>query len=104
MGFGYLLIGFLFLINPVIHVMDILPDCIGYFLIVKGLSKTALFVDHLAVARGQFWKLALIDLVKMFSILLWPLVSDSGMLLLTFVFSVLELMYFLPAVNSLFEG
>ena len=44
MGIGYLLIGFLFLINPVIHVLDILPDCIGFFLIVKGLSKVSLFI------------------------------------------------------------
>lgn len=104
MGFGYLLIGFLFLINPVIHVMDILPDCIGYFLIVKGLSRTALFVDHLAASRSHFWKLALIDPVKVFSIAFWPMVSDTGMLLLTFVFSIFELLYFIPAVNSLYEG
>jgi len=104
MGFGYLLIGFLFLINPVIHVMDILPDCIGFFLIVKGLGKISLFVDHLAAAKGHFWKLALIDLVKVFSILFWPMVSDTGMLLLTFVFSLFELLYFIPAVMSLYEG
>lgn len=104
MGFGYLLIGFLFLINPVIHVMDLLPDCIGFFLIVKGLSKPALFIDHLAASKSHFWKLALIDLVKVFAILFWPLVSDSGMLLLTFVFSIFEVLYFIPAISSLYEG
>ncbi|MBR5445546.1 MAG: hypothetical protein IKV57_05465 [Clostridia bacterium] len=104
MGFGYLLIGFLFLINPVIHVLDVLPDCIGYFLIVKGLSKTALFVDHLSAARGHFWKLALITLAKFFSILFWPMVSASGMLLITFVFSIFEVLYFIPAIGSLYEG
>lgn len=104
MGIGYLLVGFLFLINPVIHVMDILPDCIGFFLIVKGLSKMSLFVDHLSAAKGHFWKLALLELVKFFSILFWPMVSDSGMLLLTFVFSIFELLYFIPAVMGLYEG
>lgn len=104
MGIGYLLIGFLFLINPVIHVLDILPDCIGFFLIVKGLSKVSLFIDHLAAAKNHFWKLALIDTAKFFSILFWPMVSDSGMLLLTFVFSIFELLYFIPAVMSLYEG
>lgn len=104
MGIGYILVGFLFLINPVIHVLDLLPDCIGFFLIMKGLSQTALFVDHLSEARDKFGKLALIELVKVFSILLWPMVSDSGMLLLTFVFSILELLYFIPATKELKEG
>ena len=104
MGFGYLLIGFLFLINPVIHVMDILPDCIGYFLIVKGLGKMSLFIDHLSAAKGHFWKLALLDLGKVFAILFWPMVSDTGMLLLTFVFSIFEILYFIPAITSLYEG
>lgn len=104
MGIGYILVGFLFLINPVIHVLDLLPDCIGFFLIMKGLSKTALFVDHLSDARDKFGKLALIEVVKFFSILLWPSVSDSGMLLITFVFSIFELLYFIPAIKELKEG
>lgn len=104
MGIGYLLVGFFFLMNPVVHVLDLLPDCIGFFLIMKGLSKTALFVDHLSDARDKFGKLALIEVVKFFSILLWPSVSDSGMLLITFVFSIFELLYFIPAIKELKEG
>lgn len=104
MGIGYILVGFLFLINPVVHILDLLPDCIGFFLIVKGLSKTALFVDHLSEAKDRFWKLGLIELAKCFAILFWPMVSDSGMLLLTFVFSIFELLYFIPAIKELKEG
>lgn len=104
MGIGYLIVGFLFLVNPVVHVLDLLPDCIGFFLIVKGLSKTSLFVDHLSDAKEKFSKLALIEVVKFFSILLWPSVSDSGMLLLTVVFSLFELLYFIPAIKELKDG
>ncbi len=104
MGFTYLLVGFLFLINPVIHVMDLLPDFVGYILIFAGLGKTALFVDHLAEARRQFARLTVVAALKSVSIVFWPMVSDSGMLLLTFVFSLFELLYFIPAVNSLMEG
>ncbi len=104
MGFTYLLIGFLFLINPVVHVMDVLPDFVGYLLIVVGLGKTALFVDHLAQSRRQFARLTVVAVLKSASVLFWPLVSDSGMLLITFVFSLFELLYFIPAVNSLMEG
>ncbi len=104
MGFTYLLVGFLFLINPVVHVMDILPDFVGYLLIFAGLGKTALFVDHLAESRRHFARLTVVATLKSASLLFWPLVSDSGMLLLTFVFSLFELLYFIPAVNSLLEG
>jgi len=104
MGFGYLLMGFLFLINPVIHILDILPDCIGYWLIAMGLRKTSLFIGHLDTARGHFWKLALVDLAKVFSIGFWPYVSDTAMLLLAFIFSLVELLFFIPAIISLSEG
>ena len=104
MSIGYLLIGFLFLANPVIHILDIFPDCIGYFFIIKGLTKTAFFVDRIAESRRIFWKLALIDIIKVFAIGFWPFVSDSGLLLMTFVFSLLELLYFIPAITNLFEG
>lgn len=104
MGFGFILIGFLFLINPVIHIIDFIPDCIGFLLIVRGLTKTSFFIDKLAEARRGFLKLFFIDLVKVAAILLWPYVSDTAMLLLSFVFSVLELMYFIPAMLNLLEG
>lgn len=104
MGLGYMLTGFLFLGNPVIHVIDIFPDCIGFWLIVQGLTKCAFFIDKLAEAKRCFWRLFWIDLVKAVSILLWPYVADSAMLLLAFVFSILELMYFIPAMTNLMEG
>ena len=33
------IIGMLFLFNPVFSIIDFLPDCIGYYLIFSGLSK-----------------------------------------------------------------
>ena len=104
MGFGFILAGFLFLANPVIHVIDIFPDCIGFWLIFTGLTKSAFFIDKLAEAKRGFWRLFLIDLVKAASIILWPYVSDTAFLLLSFVFSVLELMYFIPAMLNMIEG
>ncbi|MBE6569176.1 MAG: hypothetical protein E7658_03025 [Ruminococcaceae bacterium] len=104
MGFGYMLAGFLFLVNPVIHVIDILPDCIGFWLIARGLTKSAFFVNKLELAKNNFTKLAVLDLIKLFSLLIWPFVSDTAMLLLAFVFSVLELMLFIPAMINLLEG
>ena len=51
MRIGLILVGFLFLANPVIHVLDVFPDAIGYLLLMAGISKPALFVEHLEEAK-----------------------------------------------------
>lgn len=104
MRIGLILIGFLFLTNPVIHVLDLLPDVIGYLFLMAGISKTALFVEYLANARKWFGRLALITLCRVLAVFIWPGSTDSTMLLLTFVFSLLELACFLPAMFAFYDG
>ena len=41
MGIGYIIAGMFFLFEPFIGVADILPDFIGYLLILHGMSKIA---------------------------------------------------------------
>ncbi len=104
MGFGTLIAGFILLFNPVIHVVDVIPDAIGFFLIVGGLTKMSYFVGKIQQARDLFWKLALLEVVKFFCIALIPYTSGSALVLLSFVFGVAELLLFVPALNYLFEG
>lgn len=104
MGFGYILIGFLLLCNPIIHVVDLLPDCIGFFLICKGLNKLAYFNSNLSEAKDRFKKLGFTELIRTTCILFIPYTSDSAMLLFAFIFGVVEMIYFIPALNYFFEG
>ncbi len=104
MGFGLLIAGFILLFNPVIVVVDVIPDAIGFFLIVAGLSKMSCFIDKLAQARDGFLKLAFTEVVKFFSIALLAGTTGSMKVLLAFVFGLIEAMMFLPAVSNLFEG
>ena len=111
MGLGLILAGFVLLFNPVIHVIDLIPDAIGFFLIAAGLSKMSCFFGKLEQARNLFLKLAYVELGKMASLFLIPYgnsaaSSDLGTtkLLLTFVFSLVELFMFMPALKNLFEG
>lgn len=104
MGFGLLLAGLILLVNPVIHVVDIIPDAIGFFLIVAGLTKMSYFIGKIAQARDLFFKLAFVEVVKFFSVLFIPYTSGSAKVLLAFVFGVAELILIIPAVNALFEG
>jgi len=104
MGFGCIAAGMLFLFNPNINVIDILPDFIGYILIYHGLFRMSYATPKLADARGIVWKLSIVTALRLLSLILLPYTSDTFILVLVFVFAVLELMYLLPAVGSLFDG
>ncbi len=104
MSFGCLIAGFILLFNPVVHVVDILPDAIGFFLIAAALTKTSYYLGYMEKARELFIKLALVECVKFFSIVFIPNTSGTVKVLLAFVFGVAELLLFIPAVNSFFDG
>ncbi len=104
MAWGMIIAGFVLLANPVINVVDVLPDAIGFFLIAAGMTKTSYFIDELSKAREFFIKLGFLESVKLLSIVSVPYISGSGKLLLSFVFGLIELMWIIPAVNAFFEG
>lgn len=104
MGIAYILAGVFFLFNPNINVVDVLPDFIGYLLIYRGLFHASFLSDNLRQARDLIWKLAMITAVRAASAVLLPYTSDTFTLLLVFIFAVLETMYAIPAVTTVFEG
>jgi len=104
MGFGLILAGFILLFNPVVHIVDLLPDVIGFALISAGLAKTSLMVGELSTARENFVKLMFVELVKTLSIIALPSLDGTMRLLLAFVFGLIEILLFVPALNSLTEG
>ncbi len=104
MGFGFILAGFLLLLNPVVHVIDIIPDFIGFLLIWKGLSKLSYLHSGFSAARELFLRLVFVELAKTGCILFVPGADGSTLILFAFVFGFLELLFFLPAVNHLFDG
>ena len=108
-GIGMLIWGFVFLFNPEIAVIDILPDFIGYSLICAGLVNLSDMYYQFADARRGFAKGIIISAAKLVSfVILIGLFSYSerpvGMLLFTFLFAVLELIFLIPAYRNLFEG
>ena len=104
MGFALITAGFILLFNPVFYVIDVIPDAIGFFLIAAGLAKLSCFVEKIAQARSMYLKLAYVEIAKMLSLLLIPYNGGSDKILYTFVFTVVELLMFIPALNWLFEG
>ena len=67
MGTGLIFFGFLFLINPDLMTLDVLPDWIGYFLIARGLSRVALLEERIASAKRWALFLSLSGILKLLS-------------------------------------
>ena len=53
-GFGAILVSFIFIFNPNIHLIDLLPDAIGYLLLCLGLSQLADMNDYAQDALKLF--------------------------------------------------
>ncbi len=103
-GVFYLLIGCVFLCNPSVHVIDVLPDVFGYVFLLAGVRKLADLNADLADAQRRFRALAWISLLKFALMLFCATFDDSMKLLLSFTFGVAELIYLLPAFDGLFGG
>lgn len=104
-----LIIGFVFLCNPEIAVFDILPDFIGYGIIISSLANLSDMFYQFDDAKKAFRNGMYISLLKLVSIFVIFGVFDyanraSGIVLFAFIFAVLEMIFILPAYKKLFEG
>ena len=108
MGIGLIIAGFIFLINPNINIVDLLPDFIGYILIWRGLYKLGDIDDRLMSALKKCRVLVLVSLAKMGCILMLPTSAaasrDSDVLTFTFCFMVVELLLTVPLFSEFFGG
>jgi len=109
LGLGLIPLALVFLFNPNITVIDLLPDFIGYWLLCVAFSKLGDLQETLGEAVVAFRKMILIDAAKILA-LLWifgmsvPAERSASILLWTFVFGVLEMIFLLPAYGKLFGG
>lgn len=90
-------IALIFLVNPNIHVVDLLPDFIAYFLLFSVLSEAAGLSPHFTEARDAAKRLAILELFKIPASLLILVARSSNTmdtnLIPTFaiIFSVFEM-------------
>ena len=102
-------IALIFLFNPNFHGIDLLPDFVGYALLVRGLGRVSLLDESFGEAQRLFRRLAWLSVARLVGVA-WiftvPSMEEQPtlILLLCFVVGVLELMLVLPACNQLFRG
>jgi len=108
-SFTAIAVSLVFLFNPNISIVDILPDFIGYIIIAVSLTNLADLNDAFFEAQKKFKFLILIDAFKLVA-LLWSFGMTSGnersssILLWTFVFAVLDFVFAIPAFIKLFSA
>ncbi len=102
---GRILLGFLFLLNPYFSILDLLPDCIGYALLLSGIGDLIWALPSLTDARANLLKLTLLSALRG---LAFPIVasvpsSEGPTMALLFVtcFSVMELVFLWPLLRQI---
>lgn len=104
MKLGYMIVGCIFLCNPFINIIDILPDFIGYLFILKALSELSDLERNIGSARKKFKAAMWVSLVKCLLVFASMIFDSTWYLILTFTFGILECMYLIPGFIDLFYG
>ena len=109
MGFGLVAAAAFFLFDPNISVIDLLPDAVGYIFLTLGLSQLSYMSDQIAEAYERFKKMILVSVAKLASLIVIFGLSDAAnrpymLLLFSFSFGVVELLFLIPAYAELFKG
>ncbi len=107
---GCLIAGLIFLANPSINLFDILPDFIGYALILFAIGPAADSAPYFSDAKDRFLKLFWVGASKIPALLLMMAIYAGDMsqrsiiAVFALVYATVELLYLIPAFRFLFEG
>jgi hypothetical protein len=99
----------IFLSNPNFHALDLLPDAIGYLLLIVALRRVSALDESFAEVARAFRRMAWLSVARGVG-LVWALTLASAsekpvlLLVISFALGVLELMTILPACSQLFKG
>ncbi|MBE6557681.1 MAG: hypothetical protein E7661_01540 [Ruminococcaceae bacterium] len=109
LGLGFMIAGVVFLVSPMLAVVDVLPDFIGYALIMKGIYCLSDMDDRVSEARGLFRRMVILGLARFAAIffifgMASPTERPTLQLLCAFAFAVLDCITLIPAWKSLCNG
>ncbi len=99
-----LAVGFVFLLNPYISVLDILPDFFGWLFVWFALSELAELDDRLEAASQKMLYLAVLSFARICAFFLTVSENSSTVMLASFTFAILETVLLLVFVNDFFGG
>lgn len=100
----YLVIASVFWFNPLVSNIDVLPDLVGYLLILNAFSKSSYVYDYSFDLCSSAKKMCIISCVKIFTITMVSSFDITMSLLLSFTFGVIEAIFGIPFFMKLFEA
>ncbi|MBO7171055.1 MAG: hypothetical protein J6W28_07760 [Clostridia bacterium] len=107
---GRLLLACIFLFTPNVSLFDLLPDFIGYALILSAIREASFVFPHFDAAYRGFRRMLLIGVAKIPASLLMLSIAGKNLdersivTVFSLSFAVLEILFLLPAFRSLWEG
>lgn len=110
LGFTFILAGLCFFFNPVVELVDFLPDFIGCILMLKGLSMLRDVCEYENDARRGFRRLLWLSLSHipaffvMISIVNRHITEKMFMLLIIFIYSIIEAVLLCVTFNNFIDG
>lgn len=107
MRIGAIIAGLVFLFGPNVNLIDIMPDAIGFGLILYGILPISRAEGHMADGARHFRNLFVLELVKLGTLFFYGSFTGGEklmILLITMVFSVCEIFFGIKAWMGLFDG
>jgi len=101
---SYLIVATVFWFNPLVSNIDILPDIVGYLLVIKAFSKSSYVYDYASDLCTSARKMCIISGVKIFTVTMISSLDITMSLLLSFTFGVIEAIFGIPFFIKLFEA
>ena len=104
------IVALIFLCNPNITIIDILPDFVSFFILARVFLYASDCAPHFEPARVAFKRLAWLNVGKFFGLFIILLVrrensSDSDIIpLITFAFAIGEILLSVIAIRHIFNG
>ena len=107
MKLGAIIAGLVFLFNPNVNLIDILPDAIGFGLILYGITPFSHIQSRMADAARAVRILTIVELIKLASLYFYSFFTGTEqlmILLIAMVFAAFEIFFVWQGFSNLFMG
>lgn len=100
----YFILAAVLLFNPVVSIIDVLPDFFAYLFLMIAISKAKYLFDNIDDAYSALKKMLIISGLKTVCMFLLPFVDETMALVFSFTFGIVEIIYAIPAFIKLFDS
>lgn len=109
-GLGAIIFALILIINPNVNIVDILPDFVGYIILIRAISDAALTTPYFSEAKTYLTRLMWLSVLRVPAFLIITAVRNQNaadgdiIVLMTLVFTVAEVLLLIFAISNLFSG